>query len=268
MKNIENFKNDLKLLIQKGEKLDLSIKYECYPENFERQIKETIKDEKKVKELIKNILPFRIEYQSWYSESIVLLKQILPDRLSDFIRLYEKPKSRKVIEYGNYVIEDYLQSLTVTSGYGQKKVGPEAAIYQFEQQLYILKSIERRFESTLFDLRQLVQAEMFDNELDAAKHLHNKMFYRASGMLSGVVLERHLYGVCESHNLAIPSKPTISNYNELLKNNELIDLPTWRYLTLLGDYRNICSHSKEREPTMDESRELLEGVAKIIKKVY
>lgn len=123
MKNIDKYKSDLKLLIEKGDKLDISMKYSLYPEEVKKQIKAIIKDDKKVKEYINNILPFGREYQSWYSESLVLIKQILPDRLSDFVKLFEKPKTRKSIEYGNYVIEDYLQNLTVTSN---RAIAPNA----------------------------------------------------------------------------------------------------------------------------------------------
>jgi hypothetical protein len=94
------------------------------------------------------------------------------------------------------------------------------------------------------------------------------MFYRAAGMLAGVVLETHLSKVCISHQIKLPLKPTISNYTELLKSNEIIETPIWRHLSLLGDLRNLCSHAKGREPTRDEVAELIDGVEKIIKKVY
>lgn len=269
MKNIEKYKTDLKLLIEKGDMLAISMKYKCYPENFEKQIKAAFKDDKKVKEFISKILPFNKEYQSWYSESLVLIKQLLPDRLSDFIKLFEKPKMRKSIEYGNYVIEDYLQSLSVTSSFGEKKVGPEAAISQFEQQLNILKSIERRFESSLFDIRQLVQADLFDRELDAAKELNKNKFSRGAGAIAGVVLEKHLAQVHINHNLKIIKKtPSISDLNENLKSSEIYDTPTWRKIQHLGDIRNLCDHNKDRDPKKEEVEELIFGVETIIKTVF
>ena len=73
---------------------------------------------------------FKDEYQSWYSEAKALIRQLLPDRLSDFTRYYEKPKSRKDITYENYTIEDYLQGLNVTRTAGMTTstvVGPDAA---------------------------------------------------------------------------------------------------------------------------------------------
>lgn len=269
MKNIEKYKEDLQLLITKGDNLDVSIKYECYPYKIEPQIKNAFKDDKKVKEYIKKILPFKKEYQSWYSESLVLIKQLMPDRLNDFVRLYEKPKTRKTIEYGNYVMEDYLQNLTVTSGFGEKKVGPEAAISQFEQQLNILKSIERRFESSLFDIKQLVQADLFDSELEAAKELNKNKFSRGAGAIAGVVLEKHLAQVLDNHNLKSSKKnPSISDFNDNLKSSGVYDTPTWRKIQHLGDIRNLCDHNKTREPKQEEVDELISGVEAIIKTVY
>ncbi|MFD1875045.1 hypothetical protein [Hymenobacter bucti] len=64
MKNIDKYKNDLKLLTAKGDELVVSMKYHCYPENIKKQIKSAFGDEEKVEEFIKNIIPFNKEYQS------------------------------------------------------------------------------------------------------------------------------------------------------------------------------------------------------------
>jgi hypothetical protein len=269
LNNLEKYKNDLKSLIKKGDQLFVSINYNCDPENIKKQIKDAFKDEKKEKEYIKNILPFNREYQSWYSESLVLIKQLMPDRLSDFIKLYEKPKTRKTIEYGNYVMEDYMQNLTVTRSYGEKKVGPEAAISQLELQINIIKSIERRFESSLFDIKQLVQADLFDSELDSARELNKNNFFRGAGAIAGVVLEKHLSQVHTNHNLKITKKnPSISDLNDNLKNSEVYETTTWRKIQHLADIRNLCDHNKQKEPKKEEVEELITGVEAIIKTVY
>ena len=135
------------------------------------------------------------------------VKQILPDRLSDFVSHYQKPKPRKDITYENYRIEDYLQDLTVTRGYEKEKVvGPDAAVPQFEQQLAVLKSAQGRFDSSLYDIRQIVEADLFDSDLDAAEELAKKKFTRASGAMAGVVLEKHLAQVCENHEIKVSKK--------------------------------------------------------------
>lgn len=43
MKNIEKYKDDLNTLIETGTNLDFSIKYSCYPDNIEKQLKEALK---------------------------------------------------------------------------------------------------------------------------------------------------------------------------------------------------------------------------------
>ena len=67
-----------------------------------------------VTEYIQALPSFRDEYQPWYSEAKALVRQLLPDRLSDFTQYYEKPKSRKAITYASYTIEDYLQRVMVS----------------------------------------------------------------------------------------------------------------------------------------------------------
>jgi|UniRef100_UPI0040480ED4 hypothetical protein len=264
--NLEKYKKDLEKLISKGKKLHIAMQYECSPGDTD----EAAKTDKKLAERIKSLPKFNDEYQSWYSESKVLIKQLLPDRLDDFTRHYEKPKPRKDISYENYRIEDYLQGLTITSGYEKRKiVGPDGAIPHFKQQQAILNAVSARFESTLFDIKQLVQADLFDSELDTARELIKHGFLRGAGAISGVVLEKHLTQVAVNHNVKTRKKtPTINDFNELLKNEGILDVPSWRQIQRLGDIRNLCDHNKEREPTKVEVEELVDGVEKFTKTLF
>ena len=122
---------------------------------------------------------------------------------------------------------------------------------------------------SLFDLKGLLQADLFDSELDAAKELGKKGFLRGSGAVAGVVLEKHLSQVCDNHGVKSRKKhPSISDYYQLLKDNEIIDKIEWRFIQRLGDLRNLCAHKKDREPTKEDITELIEGVDKVIKTVF
>lgn len=266
--NLDRFKSDLGKLIKAGHALYMAMQLSCFKENFEAQLKKQLKD--KADEFIKELPSFEREYQRWYSESLTLLRQVLPDRVADFVRHYEKPKTRKEITYENYRIEDYLQGLTVTRGvYKEQVVGQDAAIPQFRQQLAIIEAAQARFESSLFDIRHMVQADLMDSELGAAEHLAKSKFYRAAGAVAGVVLERHLAQVCVDHQITIAKKnPTISDFNEALKAGSVIDIPQWRFVQHLADIRNICDHAKTPDPTAEQVLDLLSGVKKIIKTVY
>lgn len=268
--NIEKYKKDLEQLISNGQDLLNAMQFECYPKEFRDELVKVLKDKSTVEDFIKNLPSFTAKYQSWYSEALVVVKLLLPHRVVDFVRLYEKPKGRKQINYGSYVIEDYLQSLQVTKGWEKTEVvSPKAAVPQFQQQLNILESAQKRFESSLFDIKQLLQADLFDSELEAARELNGKGFIRGAGAMAGVVLESHLTQVCENHNIKITMKnPTIHELNDLLKTNDIIEVSTWRFIQHLGDLRNKCDHKKKTDPTQQEIEELIEGVAKIVKSVF
>jgi hypothetical protein len=264
--NLEKYKKDLKNLISKGDLLFQSMQLSCYPEEYEKAFKKEYGDD--FDSFKKTLPPFNSTYQSWYSEALTVIKLLLTDRLGNFISLFEKSKTRKEIKYGNYVMEDFLQGLQVSS-YDKVKVDKTAAIPQFQQQLDILKSVLTRFESSLFDIKQLVQADLFDSELDSAKELIKHKFLRAAGAIAGVVLEKHLHQVTENHNLNVGKKnPTINDFNELLKNNNVIEVPQWRFIQHLADIRNLCDHNKVQEPSTIDVSDLVVGVEKISKTIF
>ena len=271
--NLDRFKKDLDALLDFGVQLEMAMQYETSPKEFKAAVvKATTSKELKitVDEFIEKLPSFSGEYQRWYSESIALLRQLLPDRVADFVRHYEKPKGRKNITYENYRIEDFLQSLRITRGYQKEVVvDSSAAIPQFRQQLAMLKAAKARFESSLFEIRQLVQADLIDSELEAAEVLAKHKFTRAAGALAGVVLERHLSQVCADRKLSTGKKnPTIADFNETLKSGGAIDLPQWRFIQHLADIRNLCDHSRTPEPTAEQVTDLLAGAKKVTKTVY
>ena len=277
MKNLEQYKGDLNQLLETGEDLHLAMRFECYPEQFKR-VAGKLSD--KAQDMLENLPLFSEGYQAWYSEAKALVRQLLPDRLDDFSGYYEKPKMRKGITVENYRISDYLMGHQVT-GMGMEDgefglvekviVGTSAAIPSFVQQLEIVKAIEKRFESALFDIRTIVQADLFDSELEAAKALVQHGFFRPGGALAGVVLERHLAQVCENHAAKLRKKKnlTIADFNDALKAAGAIDLPQWRFNQHLGDLRNLCDHhNKAIEPTSEQATDLVDGVMKLTKTLF
>jgi hypothetical protein len=197
---------------------------------------------------------------------------MVPERLSEFEALYKGDNRRKNVNLMTYTIQDWLMGVRAnTDIFTHEKSFNDfaAATMRLATQLQILKSVESRFESTLFDIEQLVQADLFDSELDAARELQKSGFLRAAGVVAGVVLEAHLSQVCTNHGVSTRKKnPTIADYNDLLKSNNIVDVPLWRFIQRLGDLRNLCGHSKEREPTKDETSELIDGVERITKTLY
>lgn len=269
--NLERYRKDLDALIEKGEQLHLLFQYECLPDQVEKAFG-TKKSEgmKAIDDIRSKLRSFETSYQDWYSEAKSLVRQLLPDRLEDFVRHYEKPKGRKDINFDTYRIEDALQGINVTKGWEKTQVvGREAAIPHLRQQCAMLGSAQLRFESSLFDIRQLVQADLFDSELEAARELARKKFLRAAGAIAGVVLEGHLAQVCVNHKIQLAKKSsTISAFNDALKAAGTFDTPQWRQIQHLGDIRNLCDHSNGVEPTVSQIDDLILGVSKVTKTIF
>jgi hypothetical protein len=265
--NLERFKADLERLDTQATLLDFAMVREVSGQDAFKKQYGNVLDEKQFDAFVQKLPNFKTEYESWYSECLVLLRQLLPDRVDNFISFYEKPKSRKEVKYGNYVIQDYMQGLRVTYG-GSTKVDQSAAVPQFRQQHAILKAAKARFDSSLFEIRQLVQADLFDSEIEVARELHRNKFLRAAGAVAGVVLEKHLRQVCEDRKIKINKKhPGINDLNEILKTNSVVDIPQWRHISMLGDLRNLCDHNKEKEPAPSQVLDLIDGTEKVIKTI-
>ena len=268
---IRRYAEDIDSLIERGQQLHEALAHTYWPEEFKLEIMASRNlDETAFEQYVKSLPSFDIQYQSWYSEARALVRQLLPDREADFIEYYERPKSRKEVTFANYSIRDALEGVRMTRTLDRSEiVGPSAAAPRLVQQVSIVVAVRRRLESSLFDIRQMVQADLFDSELDAAVELIRNGFVRAAGAMAGVVLERHLRAVCASHSISVRKKrPSIGDFNEALKKAEVVDVPQWRFIQHLSDLRNLCDHDREVDPTAEQAKELVGGVAKIARTVF
>jgi hypothetical protein len=203
----------------------------------------------------KGDINFRIGYQDWYTRALAVAQQLLPERIDEFTNLYNNKKT-------GYDIAGYLLDSSPTIYH------VNAARMRFMQQYQILESAQTRLDDILTNIHGLVQAEILDNELDAASELLRAQHIRSAGTLAGVVLERHLAKVCSSRNLTShKKKPTLADWNDILKDANAYDIPTWRGIQRLIDIRNLCAHPGDRDPTREEVDELIREVGRITKTI-
>ncbi len=213
---------------------------------------------------------FQRNYQAWYTEACAVVKHLIPDRLQEFKTLYEADPRRKTITQITYTIQDWLNGIRASTDYIGKKHFEDAGsvLMRFQTQVAILDAGKSRYESSLFDIRKLLQADLFDSELGAARELLRNGYNRAAGAMAGVVLESHFIQVAADHAIAIKKKnPTIADLNDLLKEQSVTDIPVWRSIQRLADLRNLADHKKTREPTADEMEELIAGTDKCLKTI-
>ncbi|MFC6759590.1 hypothetical protein ACFQFQ_09000 [Sulfitobacter porphyrae] len=202
----DKFADELDTLIKDGEMLMMAMEYQCRPEHFRKVYSEAFKlDDDKLETLLKKLPNFDGDYQAWYSKSQALIKQVMPDRLADFISYFEVPKGRKTVDFQSYMIRDYLQGLQ-TSRHGEVIADRSAAIPEFRQQLNMVKAAKTALGSKLMDLKGVLQADLFDTEVETAGALAKAGYLRAAGAICGVVIEKHFRHICEVHKITVRKK--------------------------------------------------------------
>jgi hypothetical protein len=261
--NLSRYKADLEKLQGLGAEMQLDLEF--------RHLANTSKVTSEQKENAKKFEgSFPKNYQKWYSEAFTVVAQLTPHRIEEFEQLYKGDSKRRSIDARTYSIQDWLNGIRAAENAYGKKVFDDfgATIMRFQTQCNILDAVSQRFESSLFDIRQLVQADILDSEIDTARELTKHGYIRAAGAVVGVVLEKHLAQVAENHDLTIRKHPTISTLNDALKGASVLEIPTWRAIQRLGDLRNLCDHGNTREPTAEEVTELIDGTEKVTKTLY
>lgn len=220
------------------------------------------------KHLEKNELGFQISYQIWYSKALKVVEFLAPDRYIEFRSYYEIDPKRKAKDFdeSNYVIQDFIRNNDVW-GWGLKATN-EHAKNCFINQIAILSSLQSRIDYLLANIETEIFSELQDNEVSTAKQLA-KINLRSAGALLGVIIESHLQKVAKAHNVKILKKhPAISDLNEVLKKEKVVDDLYWRKILYLADIRNRCSHKKDVEPTKEQIEELIQGTEWLVKNVF
>ncbi len=210
---------------------------------------------------------FKKEYHIWYAKALRTIEALASDRREEFEIYYRGQKNIKKLDALTAGISHFLQGIVTTSGYETKDYfGTFTSGVQ--QQIHILESVKANIDDILFNLESEIQYGIFKSEIDVAKDLQRSKLLRPAGAVIGVVLESHLKAVLEKRGIASKKKtPSISDYNDELKEQKIIDVTTWRLIQRCGDIRNHCVHSKEREPTSDEIDDIVRAAEKILSEI-
>ncbi len=93
----------------------------------------------------------------------------------------------------------------------------------------------------LSSLKQLVQAEVFESELDQAQELLDSGYKLASAVIAGVVLETALRDLCSSNKIAHGKLDTM---NSQLTKAGIYSKLQQKQITAIADIRNSAAHGK------------------------
>src|SRR5206468_9083258 len=114
-----------------------------------------------------SIADFSGRYHTWYTRGLGLVRSMVPDRLDEFRRQYDRDQKRRTLDRSSYVIEDYLNRVSAPMSY-DFEVGEEVALFsvrsvamgKFSTQIEIVASCASRLDDFLTNIRGILQADL------------------------------------------------------------------------------------------------------------
>lgn len=189
-------------------------------------------------------------------------------RLDELISLGRKVLATRRSPSPGHITDDFVdlqlanQWLTSCLSLLSRVFGEDSAHYQriqhqfpsypqwsnVEQAFGVLLAAKDDFESnSLFSLKKLVEAELFDEFLEQAEHLLEAGYYQPAAVVAGSVLEDGLRKLCRVNGVTLPDSPKLDWMNsELAKRGTYTKLLQKR-ITALADLRNCAAHGKWTE---------------------
>lgn len=110
-------------------------------------------------------------------------------------------------------------------------------------------------------VRTLVQAEVFDSELEQAKSLLISGYLSAAAVIAGVVLETALRQLCDNHNL--PHGKLDKMNADLAKVGQYTVLKQ-KQITALADIRNSAAHGKSDNFSEDDVVDMINKISSFL----
>jgi hypothetical protein len=188
-------------------------------------------------------------YEKWYNSAYPLIDEYLPDRKEDFEERYEEV--RKLLEFDlKYMNEKEINKKNNIHGF---------ILNGMHFQYSLISSIPDRVKTEQLRARKSVSSNIVTSEVQKAKELFDDGNIRASGVIAGVALERHLLTLCESSEkeLDFGYMDGITSLAQELSNANEISDDEQRNLEYLAGIRNNCSHATDEEPEKREVERLL-----------
>lgn len=154
----------------------------------------------------------------------------------------------------------------------------EKRSHSMENQLTILKRLIGVLRAALDDLnngllipfKQLVQAEVFDSELDQAKHFLETGYITAAAVTAGVVLETAIRELCKNHD-EIELYPEDSNIpkkldvlNSALKKADVYSTLQQKRITALADIRNNAAHGNTENFNKEDVADMIRDIERFL----
>ena len=141
--------------------------------------------------------------------------------------------------------------------------------HSFQMALGVFRAVKEDYENgAIFTLRQIVEAEVFDDFLEQSESLLSAGFYQPAAVVAGAVLEDGLRKLCIREGLDLPTKPKLDSMNVALSKNGTYNLLTQKRITALADVRNSAAHGKWDQFRQEDVDDLIQWIRNFMERNY
>lgn len=147
----------------------------------------------------------------------------------------------------------------------------------FESKSSVLKRLVSILRACLDDLnngflisfKQIIQAEVFDSELEQATYFLNENYKIPAAVIAGVVLETAIKELCINNGIDIylpdgKREKKLEKLNEDLTKSGIYPLNQQKKVTYYADIRNNAAHGKPENFDAEDVRDMIKGIEKLL----
>lgn len=152
-----------------------------------------------------------------------------------------------------------------TCTYFTQTVGSPVTSHDLFDRLYsIFQSAKNQYEGGyLFDVRNLVHAEVFSDELEQAEHFLSQGYKVPAAVIAGTVLETTLRELCTQHANLQPAD-NINRMNDDLAREGVYNKMRTDQIRALAKIRNAAAHGKPDEFNDNDVKLMIAGIRDFI----
>ena len=138
-----------------------------------------------------------------------------------------------------------------------------------EQGVATLKAAKDDYENGyLFNVREVVEAEVFDDFLEQAQQLFDKGYHAPAAVVAGCVLEDGLKKLCAKNGITLPPKATMNPANDELAKKGVYNSLTQKKILALADLRNKAAHGQWSDFTKQDVQDMIKDVRSFLEQHY
>lgn len=115
----------------------------------------------------------------------------------------------------------------------------------------------------LISFKQIIQADVFDSELEQAKSLLDSRYKNAAAVIAGTVLETAIKELCQNNGIDLEKKK-LTRLNDDLAKAGVYNTLQQKQVTALADIRNNAAHGDYEKFTQQNVEDMIKEIERFL----